>query len=74
MKTKRIGLDKCPVELRVEGASGIFFVTIWRNGSLQIRPKGARGEESVGSTTIGSVYRRAILQQSERFRAGGVKP
>ena len=61
MHVKRIGLLKGPLEVRVEGSNGVYFLRIWKNGSLQIRPKGARKPEASALVTVGSVYRRALL-------------
>lgn len=57
---KRISLTSRPVEVRVESGEQVYFLKIWRNGSLQIRPKGARKPEAAATTTVHSVYRHTL--------------
>jgi hypothetical protein len=66
--TKKVSLTTRPVEVRVESGGDIFFVKIWKNGSLQIRPKGARKAESVALTTVSSIYQRALLVAAQAAR------
>ncbi len=61
---KKISLDK-PVEVRMEDGPEVFFVTVYKNGSIQIRPKGARDPEATVFVIVGSVYKRAQLRRAE---------
>lgn len=61
--TKRIGLDK-PVEVRMTEAEGEEYMVIIRERTLEIRPKRSRKDGSTVFVTIGSVYRRALMQRA----------
>ena len=50
-----------PVEVKVESHGQIYFVTVFKNGALKIRPKGARNPEAVAITSADSIYRRTMI-------------
>ena len=71
-EVKKIAPTK-PVEVKVESGGEVFFVTVFKNGSLEVRPKGIRRPESTAITTVHSIYQRIIMQASTNQRRRPVK-
>ena len=69
MNPKRIGLTQRPAQVRVESGKQVYFVTIWKNGSLQIRPKGSRKLDATVHVAVDQVYRATLIRH-----AVGTKP
>ena len=57
MEKKRVSLDR-RVEGRMGEGDGVYFVTLYKNGQLEIRPKGGRGE-STKVVDVDSIYQDA---------------
>jgi hypothetical protein len=62
--TKKVSMTK-PVELRVGGGAEVYFLTVYENGAMEIRPKGARDPEATVKVTVDGTYQRALLLRAK---------
>lgn len=60
-----------PIQVKVNSQGQIYFITIYANGSLKIRPKGARRLDATAITSVGSVYRRILIVQARDLSTTG---
>jgi hypothetical protein len=42
----------------------VFFVTLHKNGDMEIRPKGARAGDSTVIVTVKAIYERAMINRT----------
>ncbi len=58
-----------PRKLRVGPASGqVYFINVFPNGEIEIRPKGARDPDATVVVTVDGVYQAALIRRSKRGR------
>lgn len=63
---KDISVAEKPARIRVEDESGdVYFITIFKTGALQIRPKGTRSAGSEVFVTVGQVYRNGLMRRAQ---------
>jgi len=63
-KTKKVSADR-PVEVRVESEGEVYFVTLWKDGVIRIRPKGSRAADSTAMSSVGGMYRRIKMAEAK---------
>lgn len=60
---KKVGLER-RVEVRMDDGGEVYFLTLYKNGAIEIRPKGARDPDATVTVTAGQVYRTALLNRA----------
>lgn len=73
MKTRKVAVS-VPTQVRIGKAGDVYFVTIYPNGELEIRPKGSRKPESTVTVTTHSVYQNALLRRAKAAKPARKRP
>lgn len=69
---RKIGLAK-PIEVRMGSGDKVFFVTLYKNGDVEIRPRHSRDPDAVAVTTIEAVYKKILMSRVAPIKKSGRK-
>ena len=62
---KNISLGSKPVRVRVDDGGRVYFITLYQNGTIQIRPKGARKSGSTVFLGTAATYKKSLLARAK---------